>query len=62
MPDSTSNQRTFKTEEKLPTPNVSVIVVCQGYRFLGYIDESGHWRAQYGNHEISGVIAWCPCN
>lgn len=45
-------------EEKLPPVNRRVIVVCKGFRCLGYLDRKGVWREVIKNTVLKDVIGW----
>jgi hypothetical protein len=47
----------FQPEEKLPEDDVRVIVVCPGFRCLGYLHQ-GIWRQVYGDEEMNDVVGW----
>jgi hypothetical protein len=43
---------------KLPRKHKRVIVVCQSFRCLGYLDEHGVWRGYHKNDVLTDVIGW----
>ncbi len=45
-------------EKRLPPTNARVIVICQGCRCLGYLDEQGVWRDAAKSEQIENVIGW----
>jgi len=45
-------------EKRLPPTNARVIVICQGSRCLGYLDEQGVWRDAAKSEQIKNVIGW----
>ena len=47
----------FKPEDKLPEEDVRVIVICAGFRCLGYLQD-GIWRKNFGDEEMTEVIGW----
>ena len=48
-------------EEKLPPVGCRVIVVCERFRCLGYVDRHGIWRDDAGKRELHDVIGWVEC-
>jgi membrane fusion protein, multidrug efflux system len=44
--------------EELPTVGQRVILMCSGYRCLGYLDARGIWRDDAKNQELNGVVGW----
>lgn len=42
------------TRKKMETDGV--IVQCEGFRCLAYMDEKGRWRNLYDNSKLRGVI------
>jgi len=45
----------------LPDPYVPVVVHCERYSCMGYLDEKGIWRGRFNDHPLSSrVIAWEP--
>jgi hypothetical protein len=44
--------------EKLPPPGQRVVVMCFGWRCLGYLDLQGVWRDDARDQELKGVVAW----
>ncbi len=45
-------------KERLPLVNHRVIVVCQQFRCLGYLDNKGIWRDDAKSRELRDVIGW----
>jgi hypothetical protein len=45
---------------KAPPVHQRVIVVCKGFRCLGYIDKEGVWRDAKGK-VFEDVIGWFEC-
>ena len=48
----------IRLEQKLPIEDERVIVVCEGYRCLGYLDTKGIWRQDKDKAPIEDVIGW----
>ena len=44
----------------LPEAGERVIVVCETFRYLGYLDERCVWRYDKDDSEIAGVLGWFP--
>lgn len=45
----------------LPDPFVPVMVHCERYSCMGYVDERGIWRGRFNDRPLnSRVIAWEP--
>ena len=43
----------------LPEAYTPVLIHCEGFSCVAYLDETGLWRGRYTNELISGrVIAW----
>ncbi len=45
-------------KEMLPPAELRVIVVCKGFRCLGYVDRQGIWRDGVRQRELHDVIGW----
>jgi len=43
---------------ELPDNDKPVIVLCENYRCLGFLDADGVWRETKNNAAIKGVIGW----
>jgi len=55
------NKSTFiSVKERRPLVREAVIVVCEQFRCLGFLDEHGVWRHDKDGAEIQGVIGWRP--
>lgn len=52
------NDLLVRVEQKLPTKGMRVIVVCGGFRCLGYLDDKEIWRDAAQSRELKGVIGW----
>ena len=48
----------FSPNEILPAKDERVIVVCEEYRCLGYVDPEGVWRQDKDGAPINGVVGW----
>jgi hypothetical protein len=50
--------RIIPVTEKLPPVNRRVMVVCKGFRCLGFLDRNKVWRDANRNTELTDVIGW----
>ena len=57
-PTTTSFDDHAMDEQSLPPAGQRVIVLCAGYRCLGYRDEHGVWRTDARNEPIENVKGW----
>ena len=42
----------------LPEVGQRVMVNCQGFRVVGYLNAEGEWHADVGEARLEGVISW----
>jgi hypothetical protein len=45
-------------DEKLPAKKARVLVVCKGFRCLGYLDDDGIWRDDAKGARLEAVTGW----
>ncbi len=56
--EKSARQGMIAASEKLPPVNKRVIVVCKGYRCLGYLSTDGVWKDAHRHQELKDVIGW----
>jgi len=52
------DSREFVQPCKLPSQNQKVIITCEGFRCLGFLDDDGIWRDAYSMKELADVKGW----
>jgi hypothetical protein len=53
-----AKQGVIAVSEKLPPVNKRVIVVCKGYRCLGYLAKDGAWKDAHRHQDLKAVVGW----
>ena len=48
--------------EELPPADEYVLVQCEGFRCLGFLDPHGKWRTASNRSELKQVRSWAPLN
>jgi hypothetical protein len=56
--NTSSKPRIISIADKLPPTNERVMIVCKGFRCLGFLDRTRIWRDANGLTELKNVLGW----
>lgn len=48
--------RSFESHKRMPLMGQQVVVQCEGFRCLAYLDVEGKWRSAYDGKELPRVL------
>ncbi len=51
-----TKERSFESQKRVPLMGQQVVVQCEGFRCLAYLDVEGRWRSVYDGRELPRVL------